>query len=201
LEKSITVYQNTLATFIMQFLSAVAVTALLGFTTALPAPQGSAPGSNIIKPTTRSQYEVWTGAVHFNVPNGKIFKNGHTTDITTLLTFDIPADAQGKTCEFHFALDTASTVSGSGQFDVFTSLAPATKDTTTWPQGNLRDQYGGRMKANLGGEATWVDGFPQPGKSFPCPAGLKVAGELVGTGDVDDIEWVAGNGVGAYIKY
>jgi hypothetical protein len=188
----------------MQLLTAATTLAILGFASALPSPspQNITSGANIIKPTTRSQYEVWTGAVHFNLQAGKIFKDGHTTDVTTLLTFNIPSAAASKTCEFHFFLssDATSKLSGTGQFDVFTSLAPATKDTTTWPNGNLRDQHAGRMQAFLPGEAQWLDGFPTTGKSFPCPSGQILAGELVGTGDVDDIEWVAGNS-GAYIKY
>ncbi|KAH7396068.1 hypothetical protein BKA64DRAFT_675246 [Cadophora sp. MPI-SDFR-AT-0126] len=189
----------------MQFLSAATALAIIGFTSALPSPapepQYVPTGSDIIKPTTRSQYEVWTGAVHYNTPNGKIFKDGHSSDITTLLTFDFPAATYGKTCEFHFVLasEATSKLSGSAQFDVFTSLAPATHSTTTWPSGNLRDQHAGRMQAYLPGEAQWLEGFPTYGKSFPCPSGT-LAGELVGTGDVDDIEWLAGNS-GAYIKY
>jgi hypothetical protein len=188
----------------MQFLNAVIATAIIGFTTALPSviPRNIPTGSNIIKPTTRSQYEVWTGAVHYNLPNGKIFKDGHTTDITTLLTFYFPTAAAGKTCKFHFYLadESTSKLSGSSQFDLFTSLAPATQDTTTWPSGNLRDQHFGRLTAYLPGEATWVDGFPTAGQSFPCPSGKTLGAELVGTGDVDDIEWLAGNS-GSYIEY
>ncbi|KAH6711914.1 hypothetical protein BKA61DRAFT_611805 [Leptodontidium sp. MPI-SDFR-AT-0119] len=190
----------------MQFLTAATALAIIGLTSALPSPapepQYVPTGSDIIKPTTRSLYEVWTGAVHYNTPNGKIFKDGHSSDITTLLTFDIPAATYGKTCEFHFVLasEATSKLSGSAQFDVFTSLAPATHSTTTWPSGNLRDQHAGRMQAYLPGEAKWVEGFPTYGKSFPCPSGQTLAGELVGTGDVDDIEWLAGNS-GTYIKY
>jgi hypothetical protein len=188
----------------MQFLTAAAALAIIGFTSALPSPspQSVPSGADIIKPTTRSQYEVWTGAVHYNLQNGKIFKDGRTTDITTLLTFDFPSSTAGKTCSFHFVLasEAASKLSGSAQFDVFTSIAPASHDTTTWPNGNLRDQHIGRMQAFLSGEATWVNGFPTTGKSFPCPAGQTLGGELVGTGDVDDIEWLAGNS-GTYIQF
>jgi hypothetical protein len=172
----------------MQFLTAAIAAAILGFTSALPAPQSIPTGSNVIVPTTISQYTVWTGATNFNTGAGKIFKNGRVSDVTTLATFDIPSAATGKTCELHFVLDNTATLSGTGQFDVFTSLAPATTSTTSWPNGNLRDQYVGRMTAQLDGEATWTQGFPSV-PSFPCPAGELLAGELVGTGDVDDIEW------------
>jgi hypothetical protein len=105
--------------------------------------------------------------------NGKISKDGKTTDITTLLTFDFPTALDGKTCSFHFDLssDPAAKVSSTGQFDVFISLAPATRTTTTWPSGNLRDQHIGRMRAQPNAAATWVAGFSTFGQSFPCPAG------------------------------
>ncbi|CAG5169204.1 uncharacterized protein ALTATR162_LOCUS7014 [Alternaria atra] len=147
--------------------------------------------SNIIKPRVTSLYEVWTGAVRHNTANGKVFKDGKTTDITTLLTFDFPAKSAGKTCSFHFDLasNASAKVSSTGQFDVFTSLAPATRNTSSWPSGNLRDQYLGRMTVQRSGAATWVSGFPALGQGFPCPAGKTYGGELVGVGDADFIEW------------
>lgn len=78
-------------------------------------------------------YEVWTGAVRHNTANGKVFKDGKTTDITTLLTFDFPPESAGKTCSFHFDLasDASAKISGTEQFNVFTSLAPATRNTSS----------------------------------------------------------------------
>lgn len=55
------------------------------------------------------------------------------------------------------------------------------------------------MTAVLGGEATWTPGFPSV-PSFPCPVGQLLAGELVGTGDVDDIEW-SQSSAGPYIVF
>jgi hypothetical protein len=104
-------------------------------------------------------------------------------------------------CSFHFDIDLAtSEVAGTGQFDVFTSLAPAEKDTNSWPSGNLRDQHIGRMQAKNGDAATWVDGFPTFGQAFLCPAGQTYGGELVGVGDFDYIQWLAGTD-GPYIMY
>ncbi|CAN9322583.1 unnamed protein product [Alternaria alternata] len=158
--------------------------------------------SNIIKPRVTPLYEVWTGAVRHNTANGKVFKDGKTTDITTLLTFDYPPESAGKTCSFHFDLasDASAKVSGTGQFDVFTALAPAASSTSSWPSGNLRDQHLGRMTAQRGGAATWVSGFPALGQGFPCPAGKTYGGELVGVGDADFIEWLAGTS-GASIQW
>jgi hypothetical protein len=167
-----------------------------------PAMPATAPAgyTTLLLPTTTSQYSVWTGAVTSSASIGKIFKDGHTSDISTLLTFDFPTSLAGQTCSFHFYLPSGSAtgVSGSGAFDVFTSLAPAGASTTSWPSGNLRDQQYGRMNAVVGGEATWVEGFPLQGRSFPCPAGVRLGGELVPTGDADSISWAVGS-AGGYI--
>jgi Ubiquitin 3 binding protein But2 C-terminal domain len=185
----------------MKLLTVGAVMSLLTLSAAVPAPlpQSFPTGSNIVKPSVRSQYEVWTGAILFNTGAGKIFKDGQTTDITTLVTFDFPVASQGKTCEFHFFLDSVATLSGSGLFDVFTSLAPAVQDTTSWPPGNQRNEQVARLSAVQPGEATYVDGFPNTIQSFPCPVGTWAA-EFVGVYDVDDIEW-SGSGAGSYFEY
>jgi hypothetical protein len=98
-----------------------------------PTPSPCPPTPNVIRPKTLSQYDVWTGAVRYRASHGKIFKDGHTTDVSTLLTFDFPPESQGKTCRFVFdlAADPSATVSSSAQFNVFTSQAPATKSADT----------------------------------------------------------------------
>jgi ubiquitin 3 binding protein But2-like protein len=156
-------------------------------------------GPNIVPPTTLSQYSVSTGAINFNTPNGEIFKNGKSSDITTLVTFNLPAASQGHTCVFHFNLDPTATLTGSGLFDVFTSLQPATQSTTTWPPGNKRNNQVARMQAVLPGEATYVSGFPNAVQSFPCPSGVWPI-ELVGVFDTDDIQW-SGSVAGPYISW
>jgi hypothetical protein len=142
-----------------------------------------------LKPTDISQYTVGTGAIDFDVTNGKIFKadSDKGNSITTLVTFDFPLDSAGKDCSFTFELDSTATLTGSGLFDVFTSLKPADHDTTTWGPGNQRDQNVGRMSAVLNGQATWVAKFLAD--PFPCPAGTTKGYELVGVYDNDDIEW------------
>ena len=48
----------------------------------------------------------------------------------------------------------------------------------------------GRMTAIVPGEAAYVaDVYPKTGASFPCPYGGKFGYELVGAGDLVDIEW------------
>jgi hypothetical protein len=164
-------------------------------------PSGGPKKAPIIRPTSTSLYDVWTGAVHHDESNGKVFKDGRTTDITTLLTFEFPSESKRKTCTFHFSSsDATAKVSGTGQFDIFISLAPVTHDTTTWPSGNLRDQHIGRMTAKPDGAATWAAGFPVFGQSFPCPGGMTYGGEMVGAGDTDRVEWLVGTS-GPYITW
>ncbi|OCK75018.1 hypothetical protein K432DRAFT_249719, partial [Lepidopterella palustris CBS 459.81] len=146
--------------------------------------------------TLVSNYNVWTGAITYNSRAGKIFKDGHSPDITTLATFNIPSWAAGHTCHPRLRLDDHSTskVSGSGLFDVFTSLAPATASTTGWGPGNQRDQFVGRQKAvrpNSGTAASYNVDPTTNGGSFPCDkwAGSQIGVEYVGVYDVDDIEW------------
>lgn len=54
--------------------------------------------------------------MHHNESNSKIFKDGRTTDVTTLLTFDFLPESEGKTCSFYFdsSSDTTAKVSGTG---------------------------------------------------------------------------------------
>jgi hypothetical protein len=184
----------------MQFTIA-SLSAIVAMTSALATP-------NIqIRPTALSEYTVSTGAITYNTTTGTIYKNGGSSsdpDITTLITFDIPSSAAGKTCSFVFDLNNClhcnpSPPTGTATFDVYTSLAPADHSTVSWPSGNLRDQYVGRMQAVKPGSAVWLDGYPQEGKAFPCPAGQLLAGELVGVGDSVDVQW-DGIGEGPYIR-
>jgi hypothetical protein len=52
---------------------------------------------------------------------------GRITDLSTLLTVDIPPESQYKTYRFQFnvSADLSTTVCGFAQFDVFPSPAPA----------------------------------------------------------------------------
>jgi len=163
----------------------------LGFSAAHPAQVTLvAPSSPVptLRATILSQYSVWTGAIRFNTRKGKIFKDGTTSDITTLLTFHFPSSSVGRTCKFYFVLGRGSTASGSRQFDVFRSNAPAPGDTAGWPPGNQRGPHLARLEAANSGQAKWVDGPPNSIKSFPCPIGTWAA-ELVGVGDKDNIQW------------
>lgn len=55
------------------------------------------------------------------------------------------------------------------------------------------------MKAQKPGSAIRVEGLPFGGAEFPCPAGQKLAGELVGAGNGVNVQW-DGKGEGPYLK-
>src|SRR5204862_6006465 len=128
-------HHNLFNSITMKF--TVAIAAILGAATtlAVPVPAQQSTGT-VLYPRVTSQYNVWTGAVDFNVNTGLIRKDGKNPDITTLITIDFPASTAGQQCQFAFTLDSASTFSGSAKFDVFTSLAPAAGPTTTCPNAN-----------------------------------------------------------------
>ncbi|QDS77448.1 hypothetical protein FKW77_006851 [Venturia effusa] len=163
---------------------------IAGIACALPTPDVPS-GPNIIQPSARSIYEVNTGAIYYQSQTGHIFKSSSGNDLTTLLTFDLPSSLQGKTCSFHFYLDSTARAEGTKAFDLYSSLKPATANSPGGSgPGNQRNQFMGRMKAVLGGEATWVpDVFPKTGESFPCPYGDAFGYEVVGSGDYVDIAW------------
>ncbi|KAF1814934.1 hypothetical protein P152DRAFT_381703, partial [Eremomyces bilateralis CBS 781.70] len=85
-------------------------------------------------------------------------------------------------------------------FDLFSSLAPAGPDTTTWPDGNLRDQQRGRFFVpGPAQEAQFQEGFGAA-RSFPCPVDQKLGVEQVGVFDADRIEWNTATG-GLFVRY
>jgi hypothetical protein len=182
-----------------------ALLALLTLSSAAPTERRQNSYLAFIRPTKTSLYRVFSGAVQYGVSYGKVSKAPGQSDYTTLVTFEIPPAYSGRQCEFGFNLVTPSypPPTGTKQFDVFTALGPATHTTTDWPSGNLRDQHIGRLQAVAGGEAVNVAGLPPVvGKKFACPAdGRLYAAELVGAGDLLQIEWDATTGAeGPYIK-
>jgi hypothetical protein len=121
-----------------------------------PTPSPCPPMPNVICPKALPHYDIWTGAVRCRASHGKIFKDSRTTDVSTLLTFDFPCESQGIICRFEvdLAAEASAIVSGSAQFDVFTSQAPATRNASTWLSGNLEDHSISRMTATAGAPAT-----------------------------------------------
>lgn len=162
-----------------------------------PSGEYPAPIAQIF-PEYTSQYNVGTGA-HFHTSQGLVSKsptNGGA-DITTLVTFEVPAEYSSNWCQVAFTLENAgSWASGSLQAQLYTSLAPATTDASSWPSGNLRDQFLGSIDIVVGGEASFEAGSGPAATShgfFPCSliAGQVYGGEIVPRGDSVQISWPA----------
>jgi len=162
-------------------------------------PTGEYPAPLVqIFPEYTSQYNVKTGA-HFHTSQGLVSRsptNGGA-DITTLVTFEVPAEYSSNWCQIAFTLEDASSwASGSLQAQLYTSLAPATTDSSSWPSGNLRDQFLGNIDIVVGGEASFEAGSGPAATShgfFPCGliAGQVYGGEIVPRGDSVQISWPA----------
>jgi Ubiquitin 3 binding protein But2 C-terminal domain len=169
---------------------AASLLSLLALSSAAPTtpPARTSSNSSIIYPFATSLYAVWTGAITYGSTYGLIQKTQTSSDISTLVTFSFPASTQGKNCAFNFILSNTATVTGTGQADVFTTLANPTGSTSSWPPGNQRDLDLGRIQAVIGGPATSVMDFTGQ-NPIPCPAGQTITLELVPTGDLDMIKW------------
>jgi len=178
--------------------------AFIATVSAAPAalPQSGSSYPVILKPQSYSQYYVSSGRVAWDSHTGRVYKSNSTeSDVSTLVTFNIDHIYAGRTCSFQFeANGPEAFVYGKGQFDIFTSLEPATASAPAWPQGNLRDHHAGRMVVDSNTKlGSYVDGFPNVAKEFPCPTGI-LPGELVGAGDTVDIYWTDYNSSkGAYL--
>jgi hypothetical protein len=164
-----------------------------------PAPYAGAAIATIL-PDYTSQYTSSTGAIDFHTPRGYVSRSpyNHGADKSTLVTFQLPAQYAANQCQVVFDLTEASAaLSGTGKVQIFTSLAPATASSASWPSGNLRDQNLGAMTLVKGGRGLWEAGSG-PGATtngvFPCKdiAGKIYGGEIVPVGDVDEISWAAG---------
>lgn len=160
---------------------------------------GAAPIATIF-PDTTSLYHANTGAVDFNVWRGFVSRspNNGGADVSTLVTFSVPASYAGNKCQLVFDLNSPSSyTSGSQKAQAFTSIAPATESTETWPNGNLRNQFIGTLDIVNNGRATFEAGSG-PGATtngfIDCCdiAGKLLGGEVVPVGDSDTISWVAG---------
>jgi len=179
-----------------------ALASLVAFTSAAPTP---APveasiekrfpyAAHLIVPSAISQYSVSTGAIDYDAPFGLVRKTGDwNSDVTTLVTFTIPAAAAGATCSLHFWLDNAdatASVSGTGLVDLFSSLQPAPEhDVPAWgPPGNQRNLPLGRWIVKKGQEAKFSTDVPNKA-TFPCPKAGKYGYELVGAGDKIEVKW------------
>ncbi|KAK3331857.1 hypothetical protein B0T19DRAFT_482259 [Cercophora scortea] len=162
--------------------------------------------TGVIEPTTLYTFNVGTGAINCTNTGGLVSKsptNGGN-DTTTLITFTYPPESAGKSCTLQFFLAGPDvTLDGTGQIDVFSSLAPAPGCTDTWPPGNGRNIQLGRWNVETSEYATWDCYLTEP---TTCAApGTVEAYEYVGVGDYDLVQWgdasSAPFGVETWISY
>lgn len=142
----------------------------------------------------------WSGQNTCNPSQCRVSKapsnNGH--DLTTMLTFSIPADFSGKTCWLEFNLPSGP---GGKQVDIYRQWAPVSACPS---QGNNRDLHLGRMTIPAGGgRLTWTDRYSGwmtgPGE---CPQRGQVFGvEIVGAGDEEEVAWRQAAGMGMRVMY
>ncbi|PGG98008.1 hypothetical protein GX51_07050 [Blastomyces parvus] len=187
-------------------------TLLISAATAALAAPASSPAGDItsrqipgkIYPHRTFRYWVSSGKLKED-PQDQLLvvKNGiaeHET--TTIVTFDISPDLQGRRCRLQFDLWARDVSTGSKQADVFTVIDPPTHDfspatVSQWRPAALaetqrsRDIHQGRIQVEAPGSAQWIQsfhGYPE----FDCPAGKLFALEYVGVNDQVAIRWDIG---------
>ncbi|KAK3327059.1 hypothetical protein B0T19DRAFT_484236 [Cercophora scortea] len=155
-----------------------------------------------LQPTSIVVHDVW-GQNICNPGTCKVTKSptsgGH--DMTTMFTFTYPAAVANRQCWLEFAVPTSATVSAGAKVDVFRQWQPV---STCPSQGNNRDVQLGRMVVGAaGGRATWEATYnTYLTAKGPCAAPGTVEGiEIVGVGDLEEVLWQQGAGVGVKVVY
>lgn len=163
----------------MQFINAAIATAILAFASAAPT-QIQERAAFFYPADTVSTFSSIDG-LNFNTGTVQIFTDSTTLDqVSTLVTFSLPAESFGKQCTLHFI---PQSVSGSGQFDIFSSLAPASPTSTN----NQRNSF-------LIREQAFVDSSPIPvdtaSDQFPCPSATTFGIELAPVADANGNDYI-----------
>ncbi|EEH34302.1 hypothetical protein PAAG_05351 [Paracoccidioides lutzii Pb01] len=181
-----------------------AAAAVLAAPSSSPAEGISARQNDLIYPHRTFRYWVQTGALKED-PQDQLLvvKNGVAADeTTTIVTFEVSSDLEGRRCKLLFDLWPRDVSTGSKQADVFTVINPPTQDfsaetVSRWRPAALaetqrsRDIHQGRISVNVPGSAVWIQsfhGYPE----FDCPAGKLFALEYVGVNDEVAIRWDIG---------
>ncbi|KAL2826648.1 hypothetical protein BDW59DRAFT_160836 [Aspergillus cavernicola] len=136
----------------------------------------------ILWPHRTYRWWLWNGAIKED-PQDQLLVVKDTNprnESSTLVTFDIAPELEGRTCKLIFDLWDRDVSTGSQTADVFTSVNP----------GN-RDQHVGRVYVPKPGSAEWVFAY-QGLPTFKCPAGELTGFEFVGVGDEVEIRWDIG---------
>lgn len=137
----------------------------------------------------------------YNTASGLVSRNPQNggADISTLVTFELDKKYATNKCQLVFDLtnSSSSSVSGSGNAQLYTALAPPDTSASSWPSGNLRDQDLGSISVVKGKRATWdttAGGLlASVNGTFDCSdiAGEIYGGEVVPRGDSVEIKWPA----------
>ncbi|KAL1877144.1 hypothetical protein Plec18167_004830 [Paecilomyces lecythidis] len=154
---------------------------------------------DVLYPRATSLFYVSSGDIKYNSSYGLIYKGTGSmsdSDITTLVTFEVPEAWVGKNCTLHFDLAPGDVLSGSNTADVFTSLTVVERSSSNWSPGNQRDGHLGRFRVDGSRKGKWIDTRDEDTPQFECPANEVVAWELVGVSDRVKIRWAAHSGNG-----
>ncbi|KAJ9312040.1 hypothetical protein DTO271D3_7743 [Paecilomyces variotii] len=154
-------------------------------------------------PRAVSLFYVSSGDIQYNSSYGLIYKGTGSmsdSDVTTLVTFDVPESWAGKSCRLYFDLAPEDVLSGSNTADVFTSLTIVEQSSSNWSPGNQRNEYLGRFTVDGSRKGKWIDTDDGDTPRFKCPANEAIAWELVGVSDRVKIRWAAKSGNGPRIE-
>ncbi|KAJ9302889.1 hypothetical protein DTO271G3_263 [Paecilomyces variotii] len=172
-------------------------------TAAILAPPEVPSTIEVLYPRAVSLFYVSSGDIQYNSSYGLIYKGTGSmsdSDITTLVTFDVPGSWARKSCRLFFDLAPEDVLSGSKSADVFTSLTIVEKSSSNWSPGNQRNEYLGRFMVDGSRKGKWIDRDDGDTPRFECPADEVIAWELVGVSDRVKIRWAAESGNGLRIE-
>lgn len=177
------------------------MTTLLAATTAVAVPLENTKRANDVYPY--ATYRRWVSSgelVEDPQDQPLVVKTSGTPDeTTTLVTFNLDASTEGRTCRLDFNLWGRDTSTGSQTMEVFSLLDPAGAASVSAEASRAlavrlaqsRDKDLGRIRVPAPGTAEWVMayyGMPE----FPCPAGQLIGMEFVGVGDDVTVQWDIG---------
>lgn len=178
----------------MKLLSFIIPATSASLAAAAPAVTARQQVGNILYPSATYRSWVQSGNI-IQDPQDQLLvvKNGVPAEETTaIVTFDFPADSQGKKCELLFELWADRDHStGTKTLDVFTYTDPPKVLSDFVAELKGRDVHVGRVVTPLQANATWTQsyyGYP----TIDCPAGQQLGLQYVGAGDAVEVRWDIG---------
>jgi len=120
---------------------------------------------------------------------GLVSRSNGSHNVNTLVSIDIPDEAQGEMCRYVFR--NPDKLGGSKTAQLFTVIGDIPSDAT-FNHRPSRNNHIATFTASYNGDAEFSFG----GSTFDCPAGQTLNFELVPVGDDDRIKWHTDNGFG-----